>query len=158
MARGRNVAGRARRLTALALLASIVAIPIGLVAKTAGAGWQLATTSSRASGRVRITSNRIRGLHPGATRTLTLTLRNQDAKRRIVGRRVLVRDIRTTRYGCAPVRRNLRIRQPRVRAFAIRPRGTRKVKALLTMPNGVANACQGAVFSLRYRAVTRVPR
>jgi hypothetical protein len=158
MARGRNVVGRARRLSALALLALAVAIPVGLAAKTAGAGWQLATTSSRASGAVRITSNRIRGLYPGATRTLTLTLRNRDAKRRIVVQRVVVRDVRTTKHGCAPVRRNLRIRQPHMRPFAIPPRGTRTVRAVLTLPNTVASTCQGAVFNLRYRAVTGVRR
>jgi hypothetical protein len=145
-------------LIALALLAFTVAIPAGLVAGTAGAGWEAATTRSRASGVVRITSNRIVGLDPGARRTLTLTLRNRDSKRRVVVRRVRVRDIRTTKRGCAATRRNLRIRQPRFRTFTIRPRGARRVRALLTMPNTVANACQGAVFRLGYRAETTHPR
>jgi hypothetical protein len=158
MALGRQIAGRARPLTSLALLALSVAILIGLAAKTAGAGWQLATTSSRASGAVRITSNRVRGLYPGAKRTLTLTLRNRSGKRRIVVRRVVVRDVRTTKRGCAAARRNLRIRQPHMRPFAIQPRGARKVRAVLTMPNTVANACEGAVFQLRYRAVIGVRR
>jgi hypothetical protein len=158
MARGRNDANRARRLIALALLALTVAIPAGLVAGTAGAGWEAATTRSRASGVVRITSNRIGGLHPGARRTLTLTLHNPDSKRRVVVRRVRVRDVGTTKRRCAASLRNLRIRQPRFQTFTVRPGGTRKVRALLTMPNTVADACQGAVFKLRYRAETSHPR
>jgi hypothetical protein len=145
-------------LTALALLTFIVAIPEGLIATRAGAGWLPATTSSRNSGAVRITSKRVGSLYPGAKRTLILTLRNRNSKHGVEVRRVRVRTVGTTKRGCAPARRNLRIRQPRARMFRIRPRGVRRVTALLTMPNTVADACQGAVFKLRYSAQARTRR
>ena len=154
MTREPKIDSGARRLIALALLTFAVAIPSSVFAGRAGAGWQLATTRSDGAGRVRITSNHINGLYPGAKRTLLLTLRNRDPKHAVRVQYVRVRDARTTKRGCAPTRRNLRIRQPRARFFTIRPRGVRRVKALLTMPSTVATACQGAVFHLRYRAAT----
>ncbi len=152
---GLKVGSRARRLTALALLTFMAAILAGAIAKRAGAGWLPATTSSRDSGAVRITSKRVGNLYPGARRVLILKLRNPNPKHGVDVRRVRVRNVGTTKRGCAPVRRNLRIRQPRARTIRIRPRGVRRVTALLTMPNTVANACQGAVFKLRYSAETR---
>jgi hypothetical protein len=154
MTRELKLNSRAGRLIALALLTLAVAIPSSVFAGRAGAGWQLATTRSRDAGAVRITSNSIDGLYPAAKRTLLLTLHNPDSKRAVRVRWVRVRDVRTTKDGCAPTNRNLRIRQPRARLFSIRPRGTKRVKALLVMPSSVANACQGAVFQLRYRAAT----
>ena len=154
MNRELKIDSRARRLIALALLTLAVAIPSSVFAGRAGAGWQLAMTQSRDAGPVRITSNTIEGLYPGAKKTLFLTLHNRDPKRAVRVRWVRVRDVRTTKDGCAPTNRNLRIRQPRARLFSIRPRGTKRVKALLAMPSSVANACQGAAFQLRYRAAT----
>jgi hypothetical protein len=153
-----NVGSRARRLTALALLTFMVAIPAGVVARRAGAGWLPATTSSHGSGAVRITSKPVGGLYPGAKRTLILTLRNRNSKYGIEVRRVRVRNVGTTKRGCAPARRNLGIRQPRIQMLRIRPRGVRRVAALLIMPNTVADACQGAVFKLRYSAQARTRR
>jgi hypothetical protein len=145
-------------LTALALLTFMAAIPAGVIARRAGAGWLPATTSSRNSGAVRITSKRVDSLYPGAKRTLILTLRNPNPKHGIEVRRVRVRNVGTSKRGCAAGRSNLRIRQPRARMFRIRPRGVRKVTALLTMPNTVADACQGAVFKLRFSAQARTRR
>jgi hypothetical protein len=133
----------------------MAAIPAGVIARRAGAGWLPATTSSRDSGAVRITSKRVGSLYPGARRVLILTLRNPNPKHGVEVKRVRVRNVGTTKRGCAPARRNLRIRQPHARVFRIRPRSVRRVTALLTMPNGVADACQGAVFKLRYRAQAR---
>ena len=155
MARGLKVDGRARRLIALALLTFMAAILAGVIARRAGAGWLPATTSSRTSGAVRITSRRVGSLYPGAEKVLTLTLRNPNPRHGVDVKRVRVRNVGTTKRGCAPSRRNLRIRQPRARTIRIRPRGIHRVTALLTMPNTVANACQGAVFRLRYSARTR---
>jgi hypothetical protein len=152
MATGFEVRGRVGRLVALALLTLAVSIP-AVLAGRAPAGWQAAGTSSRDSGAVRITSNRIRDLYPGAKKKLVLTLHNRS-RHIVVVRRVRVREIRTSRRGCAASRRNLRIRQPRAGAFRIPARSSRRVTALLAMPNTVANACERAVFSLRYTTET----
>jgi hypothetical protein len=101
-----------------------------------------------------VTSSRARGLYPGANKTLILTLRNSDRKHGIVVRRVRVHDAATTKRGCAPSRRNLRVRDPRFRAFRLQPGESRRVVTGLTMPGTVANACQGAVFRLGYRVLT----
>jgi hypothetical protein len=106
---------------------------------------------------VRITSKTMPGLYPGAKRTLTLILRNRNSTRGVEIQRVRVRNVGTTKRGCAPAPRNLRIRQPPARMIRIPPRGVGRVKALLTMPNTVVNACQGAVFKLRYSARTWRP-
>jgi hypothetical protein len=95
----------------------------------------------------------VRGLYPGAKKTLILTVRNSDARRGVVVRRVRVRDAATTKHGCAPSRTNLRIRQPSVRPFRLGPHRSRRVVARITMPNTVVNACQGAIFRLRYSVV-----
>src|SRR6476646_7921691 len=107
--------GRARRLTALALLAIVIALPVGLAARRASAGWLPATASGRGAGPLGIRSDRTRGLFPGVKRTLALTSRNRDSKHAIVVRRVRVRVVGTTKRGCRASRRNLRIRQPRMK-------------------------------------------
>jgi hypothetical protein len=140
-------------LSALALLTFGVGSAAAVIAAKAPAGWRPASARSHASGPVRATSNRVGGLYPGAERTLILTLRNSDRKHSVVVRRVRVHDAATTKRGCAASRRNLRIRDPRFRAFRLRPGRSRRVAARLTMPNTVANACQGAMFRLRYRVV-----
>src|SRR5947208_11629505 len=110
MARGTRFGGRAGRLTLLALLALVVALPGALAARRGSAGWFPATASGRGAGALAITGNRIGGLYPGARRTLTLTLRNRDSKHAIDVRHVRVR-VRGTTRGCSASRRNLRIRQ-----------------------------------------------
>ena len=151
MASGFELGNRASRLTALALLTFVVCIPAAVVAAWAPAGWQVATASSRGTGSLRIRSNRISNLYPGAKRTLTLTIHN-TSKHAVRVRALRVRDLGTTKRGCAPTRRNLTIKQ-KPRAFRLRRGATRRVVFLLTMPNTVANACQGAVFDLRYKAL-----
>ena len=145
-------------MTALALLTFMVAIPAGVIARRADGGWLPASTSGRDSGAVRMASKRVGRLYPGARRALIVTVRNRNSKHGVEVRRVRVRNVGTTKKGCAAARRNLRIRQPRARMFRLQPRGIRKVTALLIMPNTVADACQGAVFKLRYSAQTRTRR
>jgi hypothetical protein len=152
MASRLEVRNRASRLAALALLTIAVSISAALFADRAPAGWQLAYVSSHGSGPVRISSNHISGFYPGATRKLTLTLHNLDRAHSVLVRRVRVREVGTTQRGCAPSRRNLRIRQNSLHDFRIRARGTRTITVVLTMPNTVANACQRALFKLQYRA------
>jgi hypothetical protein len=152
MASGLDLGSRARRLTALALLTFVVCIPAALVAARAPAGWQLATASSRGTGSLRIKSNRVSNLYPGAERKLTLTIRN-NSKHAVRVRALRVRDVGTTKRSCVPTRRNLRIRRQKPGAFRLRSGARRRVAFLLTMPNTVADACQGAVFDLRYKAL-----
>jgi hypothetical protein len=152
MASGFELGSRASRLTALALLTFVVCIPVAVVAARAPAGWQVATASSRGTGSLRIRSNRISNLYPGAKRKLTLIIHN-TSKHAVRVRALRVRDVGTTKRGCAPTRRNLRIRKHKPRAFRLRSGGSRRVVFLLTMPNTVANACQKAVFDLRYKAL-----
>jgi hypothetical protein len=148
--------GSRARLFALALLTFGACLAAAVVVAKAPAGWRPASARSRSSGPVRIKSNRVRGLYPGAKKTLTLTLRNSDRKHSVLVRRVRVRNTATSTRGCAASRRNLTIRNPRFRPFRLGPGRSRRVVARLTMPNTVANACQGAMFRLRYSVVIGV--
>jgi len=152
MASGFELSSRASRLTALALLTFVVCIPAAVVAAKTPAGWQVATASSRGTGSLRIRSNRISNLYPGAKKKLTLIIHN-NSKHAVRIRALRVRDLGTTKRGCAPTRRNLTIRRQKSRAFRLGSGASRRVLFLLTMPNTVANACQGAVFDLRYKAL-----
>ena len=103
-------------------------------------------------------SSRHVGLYPGVSKELILTLHNSDRKYSVLVRRVRVRDIATTSAGCAPARRNLTIRLHRGAPVRIPPGRTRRVTALLSMPDTVSNACQRATFRLRYTAQARAGR
>lgn len=146
---------RVSRIIVLALLALSLTGPAVVLGKpTRAAGWQLVPSGS--SPLVRITSNRVRGLYPGMSKELTLTLRNSNPRHSIVVRRLRVHDIATTNPGCAPSARNLAIRQYKGAAIRI-PRGrARSVTVLLSMPNTVSDACRRATFSLRYTAQARI--
>jgi hypothetical protein len=150
MAVGPNSRSRARTITLLALLATAATTAVA-AARDASARWRPATTGSDGAGRVRVTSSRVLGLYPGATKRLILTLHNGGPRRVVVGS-VHVRNTATTKRGCAPSRRNLSIRQYRGPALMIPPHGIRRISVWLTMPNSVANACQRAIFKLRYGA------
>lgn len=134
-------------------------LPLAAIAALAGvrnvsARWQQASARSVGSPRVRITSNRVTGLYPGAIRKLVLTLHNRSHRRLLI-RRIRVRVVGTTKPGCKVSPRNLAIRQPSLRILRLRRGGTRRFTVRMTMPNSVADACQGAVFKLRYAAGTR---
>jgi hypothetical protein len=126
-------------------------------AQGALAGWHSAAASGHGVARLRIKSKPVLGLYPGATRKLTLMVHNRDRRRSVLVYRLRVRNTATSRRGCAASPRNLAIRQYAGRPFAIPPRGTRRVVVRLAMPYTVANACQRALFRLRYsaRVVTR---
>ena len=157
MAAGSKASSKVRHLVLLALLA-LAATAAVVGARDALARWQPAATQSEASGRVRITSKRVLDLYPGARKNLILAMRNPDPRHRVVVRRVHVRDVATTKRGCAPSRRNLRIHQYSGPPLTIRAEGIRRVVVRLTMPNTVADACQRAVFKLRYTAQTATDR
>jgi hypothetical protein len=146
---------RVSRLAVLALLALPLAIPAAVFGEKAAAdGWQLVPRG--AAPLVRITSNQVVDLYPGVSKELNLTLHNSDSKHRIVVERLRVREVATTNAGCAPSRRNLAVRQYKGAPLLIPPNGARSVTLLLSMPNTVADACQRAVFRLRYRAEARI--
>jgi hypothetical protein len=154
MAVGSGPRSGARSIALLALLA-VSATAVLLGGRQAIARWQPASTRSDSSGHVRITSQRLTGLYPGARKRLILTLHNINSRRPVSIRGIRVRLIRTTKHRCAPAARNLRIHQyagPRLRLTA---GGSHSVSVLLTMPSTVANACQRAVFRLHYSAETR---
>ena len=102
---------------------------------------------------VQITSNRIVGLYPGARRELILTFHNTKRKRMVV-RNVRVLPDATDRRGCAPSRRNLRVGRYSGPPIGLPPRGRRSIKLFVRMPYSVADACQRAVFKVRYTADT----
>jgi hypothetical protein len=146
---------RVSRIIVLALLAlSLTGPAVVLGDRTGAAGWQLVPSGS--SPLVRITDNRVTGLYPGVSKELILTLHNTDPKHGIVVRHIRIRDIATTKRGCAPKRRNLAIRQYKGAPVRIPLGRTRTVSALLSMPNTVSDACQQATFRLRYTARTRI--
>ena len=150
-----QVWSRVGRIIVLALLALSLTGPAVVLGERSGAaGWQLVPSGS--SPRVRITDNPVTGLYPGVSKELILTLHNTDPKHDIVVRHVRIRDIATTKRGCAPTRRNLTIRQYKGAALRIPPGRTRTVSVLLSMLNTVSDACQRATFKLRYTARTRI--
>ena len=150
-----QVWSRVGRIIVLALLALSLTGPAVVLGERSGAaGWQLVPSGS--SPLVRITDNPVTGLYPGVSKELILTLHNTDPKHDIVVRHVRIRDIATTKRGCAPTRRNLTIRQYKGAPLRIPPGRTRTVTALLSTPNTVSDACQQATFKLRYTARTRI--
>jgi hypothetical protein len=152
-----DASSRARNLTLLALLALVAAIA-AVGTGDAFARWDAAATQVTGGGHVRITTRRVVGLYPGARRRLLLTLSNTDRRRPVSIAGVRVSTVSTTKRGCKPSRRNLRIRPYRGPAFTIRPHSARRLSLRLRMPNTVANACQRAVFRLRYTALLRTTR
>jgi hypothetical protein len=153
MAVGSELSSRARKAILLALL-PLAAIAVLAGVRNASARWQQASARGVGSPRVRVTSSPVAGLYPGATAQLVLTLHNRS-HRRLAVRRVRVRIVSTTKPGCEPSDGNLVIQQPSRRTLRLRPRGKRTITVRMTMPNSVADACQGAVFKLRYTAKTR---
>lgn len=144
----RSGAGRTAFLAALA--AAAVAGVFGV--RSALADRHRAVASVHGGARLRITSKPVLGLYPGATQKLTLMLSNRDHHRRVVVARLRVLNAKSSRQDCETSRRNLAIRQYAGPALLIRPRATRRAVVWLTMPNTVADACQKAVFTLRYSA------
>ena len=140
------VQSRVSRLAVLALLA----LPLG--DGVAAGGWQRVPRGASA---VRITGNRVVGLYPTTRKELHLTLHNANRSHSGLVDRLRVRDVGTTKKGCLPSRRNLAIWQYRGAPIRIPAGGRRKVTVLLFMPNTVAQACQRAVFRLRYTARAR---
>ena len=146
---------RVSRLAVLALLALPLLAPAVVFGQRSGDdGWRLVPRRGAAP-LVLITSNELVDLQPGTTKELILTLRNTDSRHSVLVTRLRVRDVGTTKPGCAPSRQNLAVQRYSGAPILLPPRGARSVTLLLSMPNTVADACQHAVFRLRYTAGAR---
>jgi hypothetical protein len=101
---------------------------------------------------VSVTSSPVAGLYPGGQpKPLTLRIKNTYA----YGIKVMSVTAKvgavTNRPGCAGTRQNLTV-PPRTGPIPIRPKATAEVIMTVVMPKSVANACQGATFSLTFTA------
>ena len=143
---------RASRIGLLALFAFPVAAPAAVLGEQLVAPPRWHSVTSGGSGATPIASNRVTGLYPGATKDLILNLRNPNRSHSIRLRRLRIRDVATTRHGCAPSSRNLEIRQYTGPPISIAARGNQSVTVQLTMPNTVVDACQHATFKLHFSA------
>src|SRR5690242_945367 len=100
---------------------------------------------------VSVTATSATGLYPGATRAMTLQIKNTypyPIKITAVQAKVAVA---TNRPGCAGTRTNLTVTH-RGRAFTINPRKAAPVIMTVVMPRTVADACQGATFKITFTA------
>ena len=98
-----------------------------------------------------IASVPVTGLYPGATRTLTVKVKNIYAFPIKVGP-VKAKVKSSNRPGCTGAASNLAVASAGARSLPIRAHRTKTVVLRVTMPRTVANACQGATFSLSFSA------
>ena len=100
---------------------------------------------------VSVTSTPVTGLYPGATRTLTLRIKNTYAYPVKVTSVKTKLAAATTRAGCAGSRTNLLVSR-RGGTIAIKPKKTANVVMTVVMPSTVVNECQGATFRITFTA------
>jgi len=100
---------------------------------------------------VSVTSTPVTGLYPGATRTLTLRIKNTYAYPVKVTSVKTKLAAATTRPGCAGSRTNLLVSR-RGGTIAIKPKKTANVVMTVVMPSTVVNECQGATFRITFTA------
>jgi hypothetical protein len=92
-------------------------------------------------------SGTVRGLYPGARRVLRLSVRNT----RGFPVRVVSLKVRVGNASRACRRRQVRIARVR-RSFVVRAHRSRRITVRVTMLRTAPDACQGAVFPLRFKA------
>lgn len=98
---------------------------------------------------VSVTATPITGLYPGATRTMTLQIRNTyPYPVRITAVKTKVAAA-TNHPGCAGTRTNILVSH-KSGAFAIKPKKTAPVVMTVVMPKTVVDACQGATFKITF--------
>ena len=100
---------------------------------------------------VSVTGTSATGLYPGATKTMTLQIKNTypyPVKITALKARVAAA---TNRRVCTGTRSNLTVTH-RGGAFAIKPRKSTPVIMTVMMPKTVADACQGATFKITFTA------
>ena len=112
--------------------------------------------------RLVVTSKRVDRLYPGARPPLVLTVHNRyrfAVRIRAIRVRVAAK---TSRVSCIGSRQNIHVVRNHFRSFVVPARRstqvgapgrrTRKPMFVVAMPHSVVDACQGATFTLRYRA------
>ncbi|HKV67182.1 MAG TPA: hypothetical protein VJN72_03770 [Gaiellales bacterium] len=100
---------------------------------------------------VSVTATPITGLYPGATRTMTLQIKNTypyPVKITAVKTKVVAA---TNHPGCAGTRTNILVSR-KGGAFSIKPKKTVPVIMTVVMPKTVVDACQGATFKITFTA------
>jgi hypothetical protein len=104
--------------------------------------------------RFSITGVPVTGLYPGATRPLTVKVKN------IYAFPIKIGTLKTTvkssnRPGCTGAAANLQVVATGARTVPIRAHKTKTVVLHVTMPPTVSNACQGATFSLSFSSTAK---
>jgi hypothetical protein len=104
--------------------------------------------------RFAITGVPVTGLYPGATRPLTVKVKN------IYAFPIKIGTLKTTvkssnRPGCTGAAANLQVVATGARTVPIRAHKTKTVVLHVTMPSTVSNACQGAKFTLSFSATAK---
>jgi hypothetical protein len=100
---------------------------------------------------VSVTSTPVVGLYPGATKALTLRIKNTYAypiKITAVNAKIAGA---TNRAGCAGTAQNLAV-TPGRGTLAIKPRKSAPVVMTVVMPSTAVDACQGARFAITFAA------
>ncbi len=100
---------------------------------------------------VSVTSTPVTGLYPGASKGLTLRIKNTypyPVKITSVKTKIAAA---TNHPGCGGVRTNLLVSR-RAGAVKIKPKKTAKVIMTVVMPATVLDACQGATFKITFTA------
>jgi hypothetical protein len=94
----------------------------------------------------------VTGLYPGATRSLRVTITNTYAFPIKVGAPTAKVAATTTKAGCTGAASNLGITSAGLRGLPLRAHKKKTVVVQIAMPSTVANACQGATFTISFRA------
>jgi hypothetical protein len=100
---------------------------------------------------VSVTSSPVTGLYPGASKALTLRIKNAypyPVRITAVKTRLAAT---TSRAGCAGTRTNLLVSR-KAGLILIKPKKTASVVMTVVMPATVADACQGAMFRITFAA------
>ena len=141
---------RRPRATRFPLMAIALLIAISTVRSSGDAAVSHATRRTPAAFSI---AGRVRGLYPGATRPLTLTVTNPNRFS------ITVTSITTAVKNASSTCLAANVKVTRFSGAAIVvARRTAHVTVHVTMAHGAGNACQGAVFPFHYRGVARVRR
>ncbi len=95
---------------------------------------------------VTVTGVPVTGLYPGASRSLTVTVKNPNTIRIKIAT-IKTKVTKTSVAGCSTVAQNLTVTHPKA-GLKIAPKKSAKLVLTVMMPTSVADACQGAKFSI----------
>jgi hypothetical protein len=94
----------------------------------------------------------VAGLYPGARRPLRVTITNTYAFPIKVAAPTAKVAATTNRAGCTGTAANLGVTSAGLRSLSLRAHKQKTVVLEVAMPSTVANACQGATFTISFRA------